>query len=184
MVINQNTITMPVKTDREVPIVSFIGSSGSGKTTLLEAVIRELKGRRYRVAAIKHSHHSFEIDQPGKDTWRLAQAGSDIVAISAPGKVAFIERVDDELPLSQIERLVASKVDIMITEGYKSSDVAKILVLGAGPGQELRHGEDEMLMTISAHFSDRGEPEFSDYDIIKVADLLVEQIKKHSHSKV
>ncbi len=66
------------------PIVSFVGNSNSGKTTLLEMVVIELKLKEYRVVVIKHSPHGFDIDQPGKDTWRLTQAGSDIVVVSSP----------------------------------------------------------------------------------------------------
>ncbi len=58
-----------------IPIVSFVGKSNSDKTTLLEKVVRELKLRGYRVAVIKHTHHELDIDQSGKDSWRLAQAG-------------------------------------------------------------------------------------------------------------
>lgn len=72
-----------------IPIICVVGRSKSGKTTLLEKLIPELKRRGYRVATIKHhSHPGFEIDVPGKDTWRHAQAGSDHVIISAPDKVA------------------------------------------------------------------------------------------------
>jgi molybdopterin-guanine dinucleotide biosynthesis protein MobB len=59
------------------PVVSFVGNSGVGKTTFLEKLIREFKSRGYRVAAVKHDAHRFEIDYPGKDSWRLTQAGSD-----------------------------------------------------------------------------------------------------------
>ena len=64
------------------PIISIVGKSNSGKTTFLEKVVRELKRRGYRVAVVKHSTHDIKIDQPGKDTWRLAQAGSDVVVFS------------------------------------------------------------------------------------------------------
>ena len=60
-----------------IPIVSFVGKSNVGKTTLLEKVVAELKRRGYRVATLKHDTHGFDIDKPGKDTWRMAQAGSD-----------------------------------------------------------------------------------------------------------
>ncbi|MCU0489929.1 MAG: molybdopterin-guanine dinucleotide biosynthesis protein B, partial [Anaerolineales bacterium] len=74
------------------PILSIIGKSNSGKTTLLEKLIPELRQRGYRVATIKHhAHAGFEIDQPGKDTWRHAQAGSQVVVITAPDKLALIE---------------------------------------------------------------------------------------------
>ena len=76
MVISQKMVTLPGDIKHKTPMVSFAGNSGSGKTTLLEKVVRELKERGYRVAVIKHSHHSFELDIPGKDTWRFAAAGN------------------------------------------------------------------------------------------------------------
>ncbi len=76
-----------------IPIVSFVGKANSGKTTLLEKVVRELKLKGYRVAVIKHSPHGFEMDHPGKDSWRLTQAGSDIVALSSSDKAVFVERL-------------------------------------------------------------------------------------------
>jgi molybdopterin-guanine dinucleotide biosynthesis protein B len=159
-----------------IPIVCFVGRSNSGKTTLLTWVVRELKLRGYRVAVIKHSHHDFDIDQPGKDTWRLAQAGSDVVAISSPNKIAIIERVDTELPLEQIERLMAGKVDIVLAEGYKNGNTAKIRVLGAEQDKNDICHEEETLATISAHLSPAGVPQFDDHDVARIVNLLIEQI--------
>ena len=85
-----------------VPVVSFVGRSNSGKTTLLEKVIRALKLRGYRVAVIKHSHHDFDLDQTGKDTWRFAQAGSDAVVISSPQKLALIKKTDHDANLEEL----------------------------------------------------------------------------------
>ncbi len=78
------------KDERMIPIVSFVGKSNTGKTMLLEKVVSGLRSKGYRVAVIKHSPHGFDMDQPGKDTWRLANAGSDVVAISSPDRMAFI----------------------------------------------------------------------------------------------
>ena len=83
-----------------IPVVSIVGKSNSGKTTLLEKLIPELKRRGYRVATVKHDTHGFEVDQPGKDTWRLAQAGADAVVISSSDKLALIKRVRDELDVT------------------------------------------------------------------------------------
>ena len=112
-----------------IPVVSFIGLSNSGKTTLLEKVIKELKIRGYRVAVVKHCPHGFDIDHPGKDSWRLAQAGSDVVAVSSPNKTAFVERLDTELTLAQIRTIFEAKADIVLAEGYKKDNADKILVL-------------------------------------------------------
>jgi molybdopterin-guanine dinucleotide biosynthesis protein B len=110
-----------------VPIISVVGKSKVGKTTLLEKLLPEIKKRGYRVAVIKHDVHGFDIDRPGKDTWKHARAGADIVVISSPQKMAIIEKVDREKTLAEI----ASKldhVDLIITEGYKRQDKPKIEV--------------------------------------------------------
>ena len=102
-----------------IPIISIVGKSGCGKTTLIEKLIRELKRRGYHVATVKHhSHPGFEIDHPGKDTWRHAQAGSDHVVIAAPDKIASIRRLEKELTLDEIAQGIQD-VDIILTEGFK-----------------------------------------------------------------
>ena len=108
-----------------IPIISVVGKSGVGKTTFLEKLIAELKRRGYRVAAIKHDVHGFEIDRPGKDSWRLAQAGSDSVVIASPQRLALIKRLDGEMAPGEIAALLA-EVDIILTEGYKRGDAPKI----------------------------------------------------------
>jgi molybdopterin-guanine dinucleotide biosynthesis protein MobB len=125
--------------------VSFVGNSGAGKTTLLEKVVRELKARGYRVAVIKHAHHDFEIDHEGKDSWRFAQAGSDCVVISSPARVAMVQRsaTGEEPPLEELVALVAGRVDIVLTEGFRSSGKPQVLVKRSGlsPDPELERGE-------------------------------------------
>lgn len=174
--VSQYAGTVPSRTRQMIPIVCFVGRSNSGKTTLLTRVVRELKSRGYRVAVIKHSHHDFDIDLPGKDTWRFARAGSDVVAISSPNKIAIIERVDTELPLEQIERLMAGKVDIVLAEGYKNGNTAKIRVLGAEQDKNDICHEEETLATISAHLSPAGMPQFDDHDVAGIVNLLIEPI--------
>jgi molybdopterin-guanine dinucleotide biosynthesis protein B len=163
------------------PIVSFIGNSNAGKTTLLEQVIRELKLKGYRVAIIKHSHHDIDIDRPGKDSWRYAQAGVDMVVISSPNKMAFIDYTAMELSLAQIEVLFSGKVDIVLTEGYKSDRTAKILVLGAEEEQLGREGE--ILATVSARVTPSGVPQFDSNDIANIVNLIVGQIGEKSRYK-
>ena len=89
-----------------LPIICIVGKSGSGKTALVERIIPELKRRGYRVASIKHNPHDFELDQPGKDSWRHAQAGSDAVVISSPQKVALIKGVEHDPTLGELLRLI------------------------------------------------------------------------------
>ncbi len=190
--LNSNTREMPPKragkyfqrrTSTTTPLVSFVGTSGSGKTTLLEKVVRELKLKGYRVAVIKHSHHDFEIDQPGKDTWRLAHAGSDIVAITSPNKVALIESVDEELTLTQLAALFGERVDIVLTEGYKNCSAPKIVVLSTEPTQEPVYREENTLAVVSARWSPSGVPQFNDKDIDNIVSLLIEEIGENSYLK-
>jgi molybdopterin-guanine dinucleotide biosynthesis protein B len=118
-------------------IVTFVGKSGSGKTTLIEAAVRELKKKGFRVAVVKHAHHGFEMDRQGKDSWRFAQAGSDVVVVSSPGRVAMIEHVDGELDYDQVISRIGSKVDIVLVEGFKQSSKVKVDVSGTERNEEI-----------------------------------------------
>lgn len=111
------------------PTVSIVGKSGSGKTTLLEKIVKELSKKGYQVGVIKHDAHTFEIDHPGKDSYRHKKAGARTVAISSPKKFAVVKDVKKEWPP---ERLISSYLhdaDIVITEGYKKGPFPKIEVL-------------------------------------------------------
>jgi molybdopterin-guanine dinucleotide biosynthesis protein B len=171
---------LPERKEVAMPVVSFIGSSNSGKNTLLESVIRELKLRGYRVAVIKHAHHDFDMDRPGKDSWRFARAGSDIVAVSTPEKMAFIDYTTAEPALDEIERLFTGKVDILLTEGYKSARSTKILVTGTEPGPERPINTNDILATITARLSPLGVPRFDSGDINRVVNLIIAQIGENS----
>ena len=126
-----------------------VGRSGVGKTTLLEKLIPELKQRGYRVATVKHHHQpGLEIDQPGKDSWRHAQAGSDFVIIVAPDKLASIRCVDREPTLDEIVAGI-SGVDLILVEGYKWADKPKIEVMRAEHSLEPVCSPDELLAIAS-----------------------------------
>jgi molybdopterin-guanine dinucleotide biosynthesis protein MobB len=113
-----------------VPVISVVAKSGTGKTTLLEKLIVELKRRGYRVGAMKHDAHQFDIDREGKDSWRLAQAGADTVVISSPEKLAMVKSNEElkEPSLTDVVTSYFSDVDIVLTEGFKKSRVPKIEV--------------------------------------------------------
>jgi molybdopterin-guanine dinucleotide biosynthesis protein B len=103
----------------------------------MEKLIPELKKRGYRVATVKHhSHPGFEIDFPGKDTWRHAQAGSDHVIIAAPDRIASIRRLEQELSLDEIASGI-SDVDIILTEGFKRAGKSALEVVRAERGIDL-----------------------------------------------
>jgi molybdopterin-guanine dinucleotide biosynthesis protein B len=157
---------------REVPVISFVGRSNVGKTTALERVIRELKRRGLRVGTIKHDTHGFEMDRPGKDSWRHAQAGSDVVVIAGPRRMAMIRRLEEELPLDEVVPLMGD-VDLVLTEGYKRGDRPKIEVSRAERGTELLCQADELIAVMADHVPDVPVPLFALEDAEGVADLLV-----------
>ncbi|MEJ2210783.1 MAG: molybdopterin-guanine dinucleotide biosynthesis protein B [Anaerolineae bacterium] len=167
--------------ERAVPVVSLVGKSGVGKTTVLEPIIRELKRRGYRVATVKHDTHDFDIDKPGKDSWRLAQAGSDVVAISGPKKMALIRRLDEEMPLDDVLALMQD-VDLIITEGYKRGDKRKIEVSRAERSRELLCQPEELIAIMTDHPIDMPVPQFALDDATGLVDLLEESLIARSRS--
>ena len=107
-------------------VVAFVAKSNTGKTTLLEQVIRELKERGYRIGAIKHDAHKFDIDHPGKDSYRLAAAGADTMLIVSPEKLALIKKHAATPPLEELIETYFPDVDLVLTEGFKTSNLPKI----------------------------------------------------------
>jgi len=160
-----------VKPKASVPVVSFVGKSGVGKTTALELVIRELKRRGRRVGTVKHDSHGFEMDKPGKDSWRHAEAGSDAVAVSGPHKVAVIRRLDEEMALDEVVQLMGD-VEIVLTEGYKRGDKPKIEVTRREHGTELLCRAEELAGIMTDYPVAMSVPQFELNDAAGVVDLI------------
>ncbi len=155
-----------------IPVISIVAArSNTGKTTVLCGIIEELKRRNYRVATIKHHHRAdLEIDKPGKDSWKHSQAGADLVVVSSINKVARIENVEEEYSLDQILKDI-DNVDIILTEGYKTEDKAKIEVLRKGVSEDIVSKEDELIATISDFKIDRPN-NFNFEEIEKIVDFI------------
>jgi molybdopterin-guanine dinucleotide biosynthesis adapter protein len=156
------------------PVVSVVGRSDSGKTTFLEKLIPALKVRGLRVAIVKHDSHGFEMDRPGKDTWRLRKAGADAVMISAPNQMALIRsHIESESTLDELAALVSNQVDLVLTEGYKSGNKPKIEVSRAViSGGELLCSKEELLAVVADGPRPVDVPQFGLEDASGVADLL------------
>ncbi len=161
-----------------VPVVSVVGSSGVGKTTALEPIIRELKRRGYRVGTVKHYAHGFDIDKPGKDSWRHAQAGSDAVAIAGSHKLAVIRQLQADMSLDDIVPLLGD-VDIVLTEGYKHGDRPKLEVSRKDKGTALLCRSDELIGILADYPIDLPVPQFALDDARGVVDLLEELYLGH-----
>jgi len=165
-----------------VPVISVVGKSDVGKTTFLEKLIPELIRRGYRVGTVKHDTHGFDMDVPGKDTWKMAQAGSHIVAISSPQKLALIKKVDKEKTLDEIAQLIGTDVDIILTEGYKRGKKPKIEVSRREKSAELLCQPDELVAIVTDNDFDVRVPQFGLDDVAGVADLLERRYLRHGSS--
>jgi molybdopterin-guanine dinucleotide biosynthesis protein B len=107
-----------------LPIISVVGTSKTGKTTLIEKLIPELKKRGYRIGTIKHTHHDFDMDKKGKDSWRHKAAGADTVIVASREKIVMIK--DENSAGLELLGKYFDDVDLVITEGFKKENRPKI----------------------------------------------------------
>jgi len=159
------------------PIISIVGISNSGKTTLLEGLIIELKQRGYRVAVIKHASNDFEFDKAGKDSWRLSRAGSEVVAISSPHKLAVIKQVEHDLSPHELLRFIDGNYDLILTEGFKQSNNLKIEVHRKKKGSELLCSPKQLLAVVTDELLDVDVPQLTRDEIPKLADLIEDKLR-------
>ncbi len=157
------------------PIVFVVGKSNSGKTTIVERLIAEFKRRGYRVATIKHEAYGFDIDKPGKDSWRHAQAGSDAVVLSSAQKLALIKNVDHEPSIAELARLIGTDFDIIIVEGFKRGKGLKIEVHRKELG-ELICDPRELMALVSDEALALDVPQFHPDDVLALVELIEKRL--------
>lgn len=161
------------------PVIAFIGKPDSGKTTLLEKLIPELRRRGYRIGTIKHHVHAFEMDKPGKDTWRHKQAGANTVALSSPTGLGIIRDVDEDLTIEELVGRYYGDTDLVIAEGYKRLGLPKIEVFrSALHDAPLPDRDDTWVAMVSDTAGVNGLPCFGLEDIAGLADFLEERFIK------
>jgi molybdopterin-guanine dinucleotide biosynthesis protein MobB len=163
--------------DTEKPVISVVAHSGTGKTTYLERLIPELKKRGFKLGVIKHDAHRFEIDKPGKDSWRLAQAGADIVAVSSADKTAMIEKHEQLIPLNELAGRMKN-AGLILTEGYKAGLKPKIEIYRAELGHAALCSDSELIAVVSDDCLTRGVPVLPFSELSKVADLIEDFVSK------
>jgi molybdopterin-guanine dinucleotide biosynthesis protein B len=160
-------------------IIGFAGWSGSGKTTLITKVIPRLTARGLKVSTVKHAHHGFDLDQPGKDSFFHRTAGATEVIISSAKRFAILHELRDEpewdLP-ALLEKI--SPVDLVLIEGFKRDPFPKIEVHRVANSKPLLYPEDPHIIAIA---SDRPLPQTK----VPVVDLndtaaIVELMLKHA----
>jgi molybdopterin-guanine dinucleotide biosynthesis protein MobB len=114
-----------------IPVISLVGYSNSGKTKVMESLIRIIKRKGYKVAAIKHAAHGYTMDPPGTDSWYYAEAGADKVVIVGPGSYTIHEFHEDQKSLQEVLGKI-KEVDIVLVEGFKGESGPKIEIYRQG----------------------------------------------------
>ncbi len=132
----------------KVPMMSIVGKSNSGKTTLIVKLVQELKARGYKVGTVKHSHHNFELDKEGKDSWLHSKAGADAVVVASKKMTGILRMASREIPLPEIVNSHLHDMDIILAEGYKNQTIPKIEVLRSEVGTELLCKDDQNLTAV------------------------------------
>ena len=132
-------------------VVGFAGYSGSGKTQLVEKLIPALKALGLRVSVVKHAHHKFDIDHPGKDTYRHREAGAFEVVVASDKRLALMREFEQptELNVHQLIAHLYEGVDWVLVEGFKHSDLLKIEVWRASSGKPTRYLDDAFVVAIA-----------------------------------
>lgn len=128
-----------------IPVLGFVAVSGMGKTTLLSRLIPQLRKRGLRCAVIKHSHHDFEIDRPGKDSHRLREAGAGQVLLASPHRTFWVQEGDgvSEPGLADLlGHLDLESIDLVLVEGFRHERLPKIEIHRPELGMPLLCGDD------------------------------------------
>lgn len=160
-------------------IFGFAGWSGSGKTTLIEKLIPLFVARELRVSLIKHAHHTFDFDQPGKDSYRHRHAGCQEVLVSSSRRWALLRelRGAPEPGFAElIERL--SPCDLVLVEGFKRENIPKLEVYRAAVGEALLHPQDRNIIAIACEPRLQTDlPQFDLNDVTGISEFVLRHVK-------
>lgn len=157
-------------------VIGLAGWSGAGKTTVLTRLIPELARRGVSVSTLKHAHHAFDLDTPGKDSYAHREAGAREVLISSERRWALMRELRGE-PEAKLPELLArlSPVDLVIVEGFKREPHAKIEIHRAANGKPPLHPGDASIVAVASDvaFPDAGRPVIDIDDIASIADIML-----------
>jgi len=168
-----------MKTAGQVKAVSFVAKSGTGKTSLVEKLIVELRARGYRIGAFKAVSHQFDIDQPGKDSYRMAAAGAEATMICSAGKLAFVQTQTEPPDIDALLNHYFQAVDLVLLEGNKQGSLPKIEICRRDRGESLlccEGGYDPSYIAVASDGQlDLEIPLLNLNDPVEIADFLVEK---------
>ena len=170
-----------------LPLIGLCAYSGTGKTTLLTRLIPRLRQRGLRVGIIKHAHHNFDIDHPGKDSYEFRQAGAEQVAVASNKRIAWIKEnsVDKNEPAlsDALAALDINDLDLVIAEGFKSASFAKIELHRPGLGKPLLYTQDKDIIALAtdANVNVTPTPQLLDLNNVdEIAEFIISYVNKHN----
>jgi len=168
-------------------VVGFCGPSGVGKTTLIERLIPLLRAQGQRVSVIKHAHQGFDIDRPGKDTWRHRQAGAFEVLVASDGRIAKM-REFEQPGQPTVHQLLAELIDCdwVLVEGFKHADVPKIELLDPRLDAQPLYPDDPFVVALVTDAPAQlpvptRRPLFARADAQALAQFLLEHSARHDY---
>ena len=157
-------------------IIGLAGWSGSGKTTLLAKVIPRIVARGLKVSTLKHAHHGFDVDQPGKDSHTHRMAGASEVLVSSANRWALVHELRGQAePVLGALLTKLSPVDLVVVEGYKAEPHPKLEVYRAAVGKPLLHPNDPAIVAIASDelLPAARVPVVDLDDVERIADILI-----------
>ena len=167
-------------------VFGLAGWSGSGKTTLMVKLLPELKGRGFSVSTIKHTHHSFDIDKPGKDSYEHRRAGASEVLVSSSARWALLRELRGE-PEPELGDLIArmTPVDILLVEGFKSYPHPKIEIHRPALGKPLLCTNDPHVVAVAsdARLTGLAVPVFDLDDVAGIADRILAVLRMETPAR-
>jgi molybdopterin-guanine dinucleotide biosynthesis protein MobB len=168
------------------PVLGFAAFSGTGKTTLLEKLIPQLSEQGIRVSMVKHAHHEFDIDKPGKDSYRLRKAGAHQMLVASSRRMALItENATPQEPRLDelITRLDLEHIDLVLVEGFKQVAIPKIELHRKALGKTLLYPEDpDIIAVASDHLTDCGDlPALDLNDTAAIAAFIFDWLDTGTH---
>ena len=139
--------------DHPLPLLGFCAFSGAGKTTLLRKLLPLLRAAGRHIGVVKHAHHNFEIDYPGKDSYELRKAGAEQMVVASRKRMAWIREFDDHRPEPSLQEALQSldpaSLDLVLVEGFKTEHIPKIEVYRADLGKPLLFPDDPDIIAIA-----------------------------------
>ena len=159
-----------------IPVICIVSAvSNTGKTTVMEKIIAEIVGRGYKVGAVKSDCHGFEMDVPGKDSWRFAQAGAAAIAVVGVNQCAVIQRTKEKKDLDEVIGLMKD-IDIAIVEGFKLTGKPKIEVVRQEKGHRTISPDNELVAVVTdVEELVSSAPKFGLTDYAEIADFIVKK---------